>query len=210
MIFPQSLVLAEEKPADNLFGCEKGYLDAFMSWPRIIDFAYQKNENTWALSWYDFNLRLKYQRNCQEILKKIDLYEYIYSGPGTGKKTQIVFPSQVNQVGFLNITKGYWPSGFSPYASNICERWFDLDGRKFGWPMVIRYTKQRGDREVRTYELNTVSGRVGINEEDYDLILKRYFTVLSEEEKELIWEKSGYSRRSEINWITLKEVYNDL
>jgi hypothetical protein len=108
MIFPQSLVLVEEKPADNLFGCEKGYLDAFMSWPRIIDFAYQKDENTWALSWYDFNLRLKYQRNCQEILKKIDLYEYIYSGPGTGKKTQIVFPSQVNQVGFLNITKGRW------------------------------------------------------------------------------------------------------
>lgn len=85
MIIDESLVLVEEKKVNNIFGREKGYIDKLISGP-IIDFIYKKDNNTWAMSWYDFNLHLKRIPNCSNFLKKFTIWEYYYSGPNTGKK----------------------------------------------------------------------------------------------------------------------------
>lgn len=207
MIIDQSLVLIEEKPAFNVFGREKGCIDTLLNGP-IVDFTYKKDDTTWAMSWYDFNLHLKKIPGYQELVKKFSLFEYFYAGPNTGKKTEIVFPNIIGPtIGYLSLGG---IDGFGRLSINlILSEWFTDSQRRPHIMIRTNYANKDKLSEVRDtqdiMEPNTVSPLV------HDLLIRRYFTVLSEEEKKVIWSGSGYSKRLCISsWQEFKEIYYDV
>lgn len=207
MIIDQSLVLVEEKPEFNVFGREKGYIDTLLRGP-VVDFMYKKDETTWAMSWYDFNLHLLNIPGYQELVKKFNLFEYFYSGPNTGKKTDIVYPSAIGpRVGYLSLGG---LDRFNRLSINlILSEWF-TDSQRRPHMMIRTYYTNKG-------YLSDVRDTQDIMRDDnpfspliYDLLIRRYFTVLSEEEKEIIWDRSGYAKRLCISsWQDFKEIYYD-
>lgn len=206
MIIDQSLVLIEEKSEFNVFGREKGYIDTLLRGP-VVDFMYKKDETTWAMSWYDFNLHLLNIPGYQELVKKFNLSEYFYSGPNTGKKTDIVYPSVIGpRVGYLSL--GGLDS-FNRLSINlILSEWF-TDSQRRPHMMIRTYfaLKNKLSDVLETQNImtpNTISPLI------HDLLIRRYFTVLSEEEKKIIWAGSGYAKRLCIgSWQDFKEIYYD-
>lgn len=207
MIVDQSLVLIEEKPEFNVFGREKGYIDTLLNGP-VVDFMYKKDETTWAMSWYDFNLHLKKIPGYQELVKKFNLSEYFYAGPNTGKKTDIVFPNVIGPtVGFLGLGR---IDGFGRLGINlILSEWF-TDSQHRPHMMIRTYfaLKDKLSDVKETQDImtpNTISSLI------HDLLIRRYFTILSEEEKIMIWAGSGYAKRLCIgSWKEFKEIYYDV
>ena len=216
MILDQSMVLIEEKPSNSsLFGRAKGYIDSFIKDGPTIEFLYKKDEDTWAMSWYDFNLRLKLYfdkhgfNNLSKLIEKIEIYEYFYSGPNTGNKTSVVFPFLEPDIviGFLSLKT----LGSKLGITSINTSWFVEDGRRKDIFIVDLFFNGRVF-ESTSRAINLSAGHTSPTyAHDKDLVIRRYFNILSEIERESIWPGSGYSKRLEIDdWKAVKEIYNDL
>ena len=216
MILDQSMVLIEEKPSNSsLFGRE-GYIDSFIKDGPTIEFLYKKDEDTWAMSWYDFNLRLKLYfdkhgfNNLSKLIEKIEIYEYFYSGPNTGNKTSVVFPFLEPNIviGFLSLKT----FGSKLGMTSIDTTWFVEDGRRRDIFIADRFFNGRTfEAAIKTIDLSAGPTPSPTYSHDKDLVIRRYFNILSERERENIWPGSGYSKRLEIDdWKAVKEIYNDL
>ena len=200
MILDETLVLIEEKPAKNIFGKEICVIDRLLQGP-IVDFMYKKDENTWAMSWYDFNLHLKNIPNCGNYLQKLKIYEYFYSGPSAGKKVEVIFP-RLGIIGFL----GLHTENGGIMISKVSTEWFDE--KQAGG--IIQFDK------IFTKDGTKPEGTMGRNfklpsPNDGNLVLRRYINVLSEYEKENVWMGSKYSIDLGIEtWKEFKELDYDM
>ena len=204
MILDRSFVLIEEKPEYNIFGRAKCYIDTLIEGP-VVDFVYKKNDTTWAMSWYDFNAHLARIPNADNIMSKFIVSEFFYEGPNTGRSVEVVFP-KIGTIGFLSI-KTWREGGYGGLSIvKIQKDWFSRQpGEEKSLHLISIHTKNGTDIAYKTISLFEAS------QIDKDLIIRRYFSILSDEEKRKVWEGSGYSKRLSISsWNEFKEIYYDV